>query len=213
MGKKKRQRKRQNRISIKSIITAVFIVLLTVAAVWEYIVPTVRERITSIKIPIEYWNVLIIVIAIVLLLYALIRAEGIRAWIKNKFTETVNRNLYKPIDKMGIEEIADGYKFELYIANILIKNNYSNVTVTPQSGDYGVDVLAEKDGIKYAIQCKYYSNPVGVEAVQEASAGKAFYNAHVSIVATNNVFTANARELAGKIGVVLWDRDIINKMN
>ncbi len=48
---------------------------------------------------------------------------------------------------------------------------FKSVEVTRGSGDYGVDVLAEKEGVTYAVQCKRYDGPVGVKAVQEAYAG------------------------------------------
>ena len=111
-----------------------------------------------------------------------------------------------------LDSILDGYEFESFVANILRSNGFINVNNTPKSGDYGVDVLAEKDGIKHAIQCKLYSNPVGTSAIQEAATGKSFYNAHVAIVATNSTFTSNAIEMANKVGVVLWDRNKILSM-
>lgn len=76
---------------------------------------------------------------------------------------------------------------------------------TQKSGDYGADVIAEKDGIKYVFQCKYYTTQVGIEAVQQIYAAKDFYSAHVAIVVTNSVFSKAAKVLARELGVVLWD--------
>jgi restriction system protein len=103
------------------------------------------------------------------------------------------------------DSIKDGYQFETYIANLLKKNGFSKVKVTQKSGDYGVDVIAEKGGYRYAFQCKLYSQPVGLKAVQEIYAGKKYYNCHVGVVITNNTFTSSATELAYKTGVLLWD--------
>ena len=69
-----------------------------------------------------------------------------------------------------------------------------------------------KGDIKYAIQCKFYSSPVGVSSVQEISAGKEFYNCHVAVVMTNSTFTKNATELAQKTKVLLWDVNKINQL-
>ena len=101
----------------------------------------------------------------------------------------------------------EGHEFEFLCANILRKNNYENVTVTQGSGDQGIDIIAYRDGIKYGIQCKCYSSPIGNRAVQEVFAGKTFYQCHVGIVLTNNYFTPAAVELAQRNGIVLWDRD------
>lgn len=103
----------------------------------------------------------------------------------------------------------DGWKFENLCADILRKMGYENVEVTKGSGDQGVDVLAEHDKIKYAVQCKYYSEKVGNRAIQEISAGKQFYHCHVGIVMTNNYFTQSAKELAKENGIILWDGDFI----
>ena len=45
--------------------------------------------------------------------------------------------------------------FEKYVAGIYEKEGY-DVTVTPYSGDYGVDVIAEKGGERIAVQVKQY---------------------------------------------------------
>lgn len=102
-----------------------------------------------------------------------------------------------------------GLEFEELCAELLRANGYSDVEITPGSGDQGIDIVAEKDFIKYGFQCKCYSAPVGNKAVQEAFTGKSFYRCHIAIVLTNNRFTSAARELADKTGVVLWDRNKI----
>ena len=104
-----------------------------------------------------------------------------------------------------------GEDFELYIAQMLGKIGFYNIQTTKGSGDQGVDILAEKEGMKYAFQCKRYDKPVGNKAVQEVFAGKFFYHCHVAIVVTNNYFTKSAKDLANENGVVLWDRDFLNK--
>ena len=106
----------------------------------------------------------------------------------------------------------DGYRFEDYTAGLLKSNGYSNVKVTQKSRDYGADVLAEKDGIAYVIQCKYYTSPVGIEAVQQVYAAKGYYNAHVAVVTTNSVFTKAAKTLASELKVVLWDCEALANM-
>lgn len=102
-----------------------------------------------------------------------------------------------------------GEEFEEFCADILRGNGYTNVEVTKASGDHGIDVLATKDGLKYAIQCKRYSKPVGNKAVQEAYSGKAIYKADVAVVMSNMDFTSQAIDDARKLGVELWDRNKI----
>ena len=107
--------------------------------------------------------------------------------------------------------------FEKYTGELLKANGFTKVEVTQCSGDFGVDVIAYKDDIKYAIQCKKYSSPVGVKAVQEVIGSKSMNGCHVAVVLTNNTFTKQAIELAEKNNVLLWNRDklieLINNYN
>lgn len=106
----------------------------------------------------------------------------------------------------------EGHEFEYFCADVLRSNGFTNIEVTKGSGDQGIDILAEKDGIKYAIQCKCYNSDIGNKAVQEAFSGKTFYNCHVAVVMTNRYFTPAAKQLAEKNGVILWNRDKLNSM-
>jgi len=106
----------------------------------------------------------------------------------------------------------EGYEFEEYCAALLRETGFLDVEVTKASGDYGVDILAEKDGVTYAIQCKCYSSDVGVKAVQEAYAGRDFYDRMVGAVLTNQYFTGPAVEAAKKLKILLWDRDYLEQM-
>lgn len=106
----------------------------------------------------------------------------------------------------------DGIDFEELTCDILVANGFETAENTQASMDYGVDVLARKDDITYAIQCKRYHAPVGIDAVQQIYAGRAYYECHVAVVLTNQYFTDSARKLADKIGVVLWDRDMLEQL-
>lgn len=97
----------------------------------------------------------------------------------------------------------DGHQYEHRCAAYLKSIGYTNVTVTPGSGDQGIDILANKAGEKYGIQCKYYEGSVGNKAVQEAFAGSKFYDCDQAMVITNSTFTRSAVELAQKLGVIL----------
>ena len=106
----------------------------------------------------------------------------------------------------------EGHEFEYFCAELLERCGFEDVTVTRGSGDQGVDILAFKEDIKYAIQCKNYSSPLGNKPVQEVFAGKTFYKCHVGVVMTNSTFTKGAYELADSVGVILWDKHRLDKM-
>ena len=103
----------------------------------------------------------------------------------------------------------DGAEFEQYCAELLEAKGFENVEMTPPSHDYGIDIIADRDGISYAIQCKCYSDPIGIKAIQEAYAGKDYYNAMIGAVMTNQSFTKTAKEFADKLNIVLWDGDYV----
>lgn len=100
----------------------------------------------------------------------------------------------------------NGYEYEQRVAYWLKEKGFKSVNVTPQSGDFGVDITAYKDGIKYAIQCKLYTGSVGVSAVHEVAGGMAHYGCDIGMVVTNSTFTDSARTLARENGIILKER-------
>lgn len=125
---------------------------------------------------------------------------------ENEKEKTANECIWK---SNSIEDFdnMEGHDFECFCAELLKKNGFKDVIVTNGSSDQGVDIIAEKESIKYGIQCKCYSSDIGNRAVQEIYAGKAFYKCHVGIVLTNRYFTKSAKKLAQSNGIILWDRD------
>lgn len=87
------------------------------------------------------------------------------------------------------------YEYERIIANNLCSLGW-DAYPTSGSGDQGADVIAEKHGLKFVIQCKLYNQPVGNKAVQEVSSARDYYEAFGAVVITNNDYTKSARQLA-----------------
>lgn len=142
-----------------------------------------------------YWPVILAILGIALVI-ALIR----KSKLKNSPLGNVN------FDAM------DGHQFEHFCAKALRANGFQNVKVTQGSGDHGIDILANLNGTKYAIQCKRYEKNVGNKAIQEAFSGKAIYGADIAVVMTNSYFTEQAKSDARSLGVQLWDRDKLKKL-
>ena len=109
-------------------------------------------------------------------------------------------------------DLMEGRDFERFCADLLKRRGFLDVEVTKGSGDYGIDILAEKEGVTYAIQCKCYATPVGVAAIQEAYAGRDYYDRMVGAVMTNQYFTAPAVDAARKLKILLWDRGYLERM-
>ena len=135
-----------------------------------------------------------------LALLVVITLGGIWFWMSRRHHRAL------PMDDM------EGHEFERFCAGVLEEHGFLEVEVTRGSGDYGVDILAEKGGVTYAIQCKRYTGPVGVAAVQQAYAGRDYYDKMVGAVLTNQYFTAPAVEAAKKLKILLWDRGYLEEM-
>ncbi len=142
----------------------------------------------------------IILYAVVVVAIVLLGIIVVRSYIKNNPKEL-------PMDEM------EGHDFEYYCADLLKNSGFLDVEVTKGSGDFGADILAEKDGVTYAFQCKCYDKPIGVKAVQEIYAGRDFYGRMVGVVMTNQYFTQPAVELAKKLNIMLWDRGYLDNMD
>jgi restriction system protein len=108
----------------------------------------------------------------------------------------------------GIEEIdkMDGRTFEKYLGSLFKYHGYK-VVVTQASGDYGADLILERDGRKIVVQAKRYNKNVGISAVQEIHAAVGFYKAKEAWVVTNSGFTEAAHRLARSNKVRLIGRN------
>ena len=104
--------------------------------------------------------------------------------------------------------MKNGSQYEKHVARKMKRHFFLFVRVSGKSGDYGADVMARTFPLlrKVVVQCKNYKKPVGVKAVQEAISAREFYRASKAVVASNNVFTRNAKKLAAKCGVELWEK-------
>lgn len=93
-------------------------------------------------------------------------------------------------------------EFELHCAAVLKKAGWTSAAMSG-TADQGIDVLAEKDGVKVVLQCKLYSKPVGNAAVQEAHAGMAVAGAQHSAVVSVSGYTRQARTAAASTRTLL----------
>lgn len=128
------------------------------------------------------------------------------------------KNISKGYWKVTPEQIyaMDWREFESFIADLLTEHGYKTI-LTPAQKDEGKDIVAEKDGIKYFIECKHWKegSSVGREYLQKlvgAAAGNGVTN--VIFIATCS-FHDNAKVYAKEINksnmfhLELWN---INKL-
>lgn len=109
--------------------------------------------------------------------------------------------------KSGILEVdkMSGRMFEEFLQALLKAKGYY-VQLTPESGDYGADLILSTKGKKIIVQAKRYKKNVGVKAVQEIATAKSHYKSDECWVITNSFFTEQAKKLASSNKVRLVDR-------
>lgn len=129
--------------------------------------------------------------------------DRVATQFENKIEETpyIPHNFSQIASKKMFFQM-DGRQYEYYCGDILKKCGWL-VTVTQGSGDQGVDVIAEKEGLVVAIQCKKHNQPIGNKAIQEIFAGRAHYKAHIAVVCSSSGYTNSAQQLANSLRVIL----------
>ena len=98
-----------------------------------------------------------------------------------------------------------GWDFERYCADCLLKKGFTKAEVTSGSGDHGVDIIAEQNGIRFGIQCKLYQGQIPNKAVQEAYTGASYYDCDVAVIMSNSELTKQAQTEAKKLRVKFWN--------
>ena len=110
--------------------------------------------------------------------------------------------------KSNISEIdsMDGVQFEYFLKELFKSKGY-RVELTSSTGDFGADLILNKENVRYVVQAKRYSKPVGIKAVQEVISSIKMYKATEAWVVTNNGYTKAAIELAKTHDVLLIGRE------
>lgn len=126
------------------------------------------------------------------------------------FALKIAGEIFTAIDDYRVTQFSSsmsGTDYEKYVAYQLKRAGFVKAEVTKKSGDFGADIiLTDKDGSRMCVQCKQYSKPVGVKAVQEVIGAKAYYACSRAAVITTSTFTPAAKELAQRSGVELYEK-------
>jgi HJR/Mrr/RecB family endonuclease len=93
-------------------------------------------------------------------------------------------------------------QFESFVREVFEALGYQT-ELKARSGDQGVDIIAVRDGVRWAIQCKGYAGTLGNKPIQEVFTGAHFHNCHRWLVITTSGFTSGGREAAARTGCVL----------
>ncbi|MCM3759547.1 restriction endonuclease [Alkalihalobacillus oceani] len=101
-----------------------------------------------------------------------------------------------------------GYEFEEYLYVLLTALDYETF-LTKKSRDFGADLLFyDTYDQKTVVQAKRLADPLGLTAVQEVYAAKAYYEADKAlIITTAPSLTESCRKLASAAKVTIVDRE------
>jgi restriction system protein len=130
-----------------------------------------------------------LVVTVIVLLWLSVQRDRLRVELQRR------RDLKCVASGMTAIDQMSGIEFEEFVAAQLRTAGWS-VTHTASTGDYGVDLVAKKDGTRMAVQCKRLAKAVGVAAVQQVVAGALHHDCDRTVVVTNQTFTKAARQLA-----------------
>ncbi|MBP6038315.1 MAG: restriction endonuclease [Candidatus Saccharimonas sp.] len=154
-----------------------------------------------IVLTVAYWEYAQYVLALIIIFYIVRLIARIY-----KFARRIITNL-----RLSDVDTMDGLAFEKYVAKLLKQQGYSNISLTEQY-DYGVDIIANRDGICWGIQVKRYSGLVKADAVRQVVTGLRVYGCDRAMVITNSVFSRVAVQLADSNDCVLVDRSGLASM-
>jgi restriction system protein len=104
--------------------------------------------------------------------------------------------------------VMDGLEFEKYVATLLRDRGFTDVALT-EKYDYGVDIIAVKDGIRWGVQTKRHKDMVGVDAIRQVVTALNHYKCQRAMVVTNSFFSRFAKNTAESNDCVLIDRDML----
>jgi restriction system protein len=112
--------------------------------------------------------------------------------------------LYRSSGQAAVDAMS-GVDFEHYVAAVLRGRGY-DVEFTRATGDFGVDLIATRDGVRTAVQCKRQARAVNGEAIQQVVAGAAVHDCTATMVVSNHRYTRAAEHLAEVHQCMLVDR-------
>ena len=130
-----------------------------------------------------------LVLSVLVLLWLSVERDRFRVMRQRR------RDLKYVTSGMAAIDQMSGVEFEEFVAAQLRIRGWS-VTRTASTGDYGVDLIAKKNGTCMAVQCKRLAKAVGVAAVQQVVSGALHHGCNQTVVVTNQAFTKAARQLA-----------------
>ncbi|MCX2929524.1 restriction endonuclease [Mycobacterium sp. CVI_P3] len=136
--------------------------------------------------------------------------RALLAWLEHRRKTRLDA-LYRATGQAAVDAMS-GLEFERYVAAVLRGVGYT-VELTRATGDFGVDLIATREGLRTAVQCKRQSRVVNGAAIQQVVAGAAVHDCAGTMVVSNQCYTRAAEQLADVHGCVLVDRTRLARLS
>lgn len=142
-----------------------------------------------------------------------VEKEYVRIKEQHEIQALENHLFKKDSEKKDIQYVdsLQGLEFEDFLKDLFVSFGYSHEDL-PYSNDYGADLIIRKGFRRIVIQAKNYQGTVGNKAVQEVISAKIYYKCDTAMVITNSFYTTNAIKTARASGVILIDRNGLEKI-
>ncbi|HCX79507.1 MAG TPA: hypothetical protein DG577_08840 [Firmicutes bacterium] len=142
-----------------------------------------------------------------------VEKEYVRIKEQHEIQALENHLFKKDSEKKDIQYVdsLQGLEFEDFLKDLFVSFGYSHEDL-PYSNDYGADLIIRKGFRRIVIQAKNYQGTVGNKAVQEVISAKIYYKCDTAMVITNSFYTTNAIKTALASGVILIDRNGLEKI-
>lgn len=103
-------------------------------------------------------------------------------------------------------------EFEEWTESLFKALGFENVVLTPQSGDKGLDLIAEKDGKKIAVQCKKYKGVVGSPVLQAFAGALQTAEIEKGYFITTGTYSIDAEKMAQDLPIELYDKNTLGNL-
>ncbi len=149
-------------------------------------------------------SVLLTGLAILVLIFVFIKSVSFLHARKKEGEREAHLNAYK-ISGVGGMDQTD---FKRYVIGLLKERGYS-VMAAPELMSPVVDLIAEKDGSKYAVHINTQSNNISRVIVNDLDREKARHGCGKSMIISRQFSDEDARSLGQSVGCSLVDRDML----
>lgn len=133
----------------------------------------------------------------------------------NTKLEAIREKEKKSIDlnkKVGSLSELTPREFEEYLTELFKLLGYDKITLTPQMNDKGIDILMEKNGKRYAVQCKRYKGIIGSPAIQSFLGAMQHAQVSHGFFVTTSTFSLEAEKMASQHPIELVDATKLAQM-